>query len=116
MNKHYYTIQLDVDTPVIIRETLEEVFTFLKKQKVFSVLRYNDSKTGAAYTKAATEQNLTIEEQEQSPVCVKTVLSDEATFVKDEAFWLKNYMLDEFYIPDRFPFIEKFINHNDTNL
>lgn len=116
MNKYYYTIQLDPDAPVVIRETLEEVYDCLKKKKAISVLRYNDNKTGASYMKAAAEQDLTIEEQEQAPVCIKSVLSNEGTFVKDETFWIENYMLDEFYVPERMPFIDKIIKHNSTNL
>lgn len=116
MNKRYYTIQLDTDGPVVTCETLEEVYDLLKKKKVVSVLRYNDNKSGAAYTKAAAEQDLTIKEQEQTPVYIKTVLSDEGTFVKDEVFWMENYMLDEFYVPERMPFIDTIIKDNGTNL
>lgn len=116
MSKYYYTIQLEMDAPVVFRETLEEVFTFLKKKKAVSVLRYNDNKTGAAYTKAATRQGLTLAEQAQAPTCIKTVLSTEGTFVKDELFWIENYMLDEFYTPDRMPYVDTLIKHNGEDL
>ena len=116
MSNLYYTIQLDGDVPVVILETLEDVYDFLKKKKVISVLRYNDNKTGSAYAKAAKEQSLTTTEQEQTPVYIKTVLSDEGTFVEDEAFWIENYMLDEFYVPERMPFIDTIIKHNGEDL
>lgn len=116
MNKHYYTIQLDTDVPVVIRETLEEVYDFLKKKKVISILRYNDSKTGAAYTKAAAEQGLTFEEQMQVPICINTVLSDEDDFVCSEAYWADNCMLDEFYNPERMPYIDTIIKHSGEDL
>jgi len=116
MSKCYYTIQLEPDAPAVIRDTLIEVYDFLKKKKIISVLRYNDSKTGAAYTKAAIEQDLTIEEQEQVPICIKTVLSDEEDFVCSEAYWIENCMLDEFYNPERMPFVDTIIKDNSTNL
>ena len=116
MSKYYYTIQLDIDTPIFVCETLEEVFAFLKRKNVVSVLRYNDNKTCVAYTKAATRQGLTLAEQAQAPICIKTILSNEGTFVKDEGFWIENYMLDEFYSPDRMPFIDTLIKHNGEAL
>lgn len=116
MERLYYAVQIDFDEKVVYCKTLQETYALLKKHKMISVLRYNDNKTGAAYAKAATEQDLTIEEQEQTPVCIKTVLSDEGTFVKDEAFWIENYMLDEFYVPERMPFIETITKDNSSNL
>ena len=116
MSKYYYTIQLDMDTPVVVCSTLEEVFTFLKKKKIVSVLRYNDSKTGAAYVRAATRQGLSLTEMVQAPTYIKTVLSDDGVFVKDELFWIENYMLDEFYTPDRMPYIDTIIKHNGEDL
>ena len=116
MKKQYYAVQIDFDEKVVCCENLQEVYALLKKHKLISVLRYNDNKTGAAYAKVATEQDLTIEEQGQTPVCIKTVLSDEGTFVKDEVFWIENYMLDEFYVPERMPFIDTIVRHNGTNL
>lgn len=113
MNKNYFTVKLDTDSNLVTCDTSKEVYDLLKKKKLISVLRYNDSKTGRAYAKAAASQDLTVEEQEQTPVFIKTVLSDEGAFVKDEAFWIENYMLDEFYNPERLPYIEAMIRHND---
>lgn len=116
MKKQYYTVQIDFDEKAICCETLPEVYALLKKHKLISVLRYNDNKTGAAYTKAAAEQGLTITEQEQTPIYIKTVLPGEGTFVKDEAFWMENYMLGEFYVPEQMPFIDTIIEHNGEDL
>lgn len=115
MRDVYYAVQLEKDGAIINCQTPKEVYNLLIKKKLISVLRYNDKKTGRAYTKAAANQDLTVAEQEQTPVFIKTVLSDEGAFVKDEAFWIENYMFDEFYNPERLPYIEATIKRNDEN-
>lgn len=109
MSDFYYTIQFEKDGGVISCQTPKDVFDLLKKKKLLSVLRYNDTKTGAEFAKHASFQDLTTEEQEQRPVCIKTTLSEEAVFVPTEEFWVENYMLDEFYNPDKMPYIVKMI-------
>lgn len=115
MNDFYYAVQFEPGGETVAYDTVEQIFDLFKKKKIISILRYNDVKTGAAYSKEATAQDLSIEEQTQKPVFVITVLSDEGVFVESESFWIENYMLDEFYNPERMPYIEKVINHNNED-
>lgn len=112
MNKNFFTVKLDTDSNLVICDTVNDVYDLLKKKKLISVLRYNDNKTGRAYAKAAASQDLTVEEQEQTPVFIKLIFSGEGMFVKDEAFWIENYMLGEFYNPEQLPYIEEMIRPN----
>lgn len=116
MSNFYYTVQLDVDESPVVCKTPEEVFNLLKKKNLISVLRYNDSKTTGAYVKQATKQELDPAEFQEVPVCVVTALSDVGVFVESEDFWIENYMFDEFYNPERMPYVEKLIRHeNEVN-
>ena len=109
MDKFYYTVQFEQNGSIVNCETPQDVFNLLKNKKIITVSRYNDVKTGAEYTKVAAVQELAIEEQKQRPFYIKTILSDDGVFVPNEAFWIENYMFDEFYNPDRMPYIEKMI-------
>lgn len=115
MSDYYYVVQLEPDSPPATFYSPEEVFTFLKNTGVITILQHNDKKTGTAYAKEAAAQDLTAEEQAESPVFAITALSDEGVFVKSEAFWIENYMFDEFYNPERMPYIEKVIGHNNEH-
>ena len=113
MNNSYYTIQFDKDGVLVSCETTREVYALLKNKKLISISRYNDSRTGANYEKNAVMQNLSIAERARNPLFIKTILSIEGIFVPNEDFWIENYMLDEFYNPDKMPYIEKIIKNDD---
>lgn len=109
MGDFNYSVQLEHGASAVILETSQQVFELLKKKKLITLFRHNDKKTGAAYAKEAATQGLTAVEQEKLPVFAITVLSDEGVFTESEEFWIENYMFDEFYNPDRMPYIEKII-------
>lgn len=115
MNDFNYSVQLDYDSDAVFLETPEQVFELLKKQKLVTILRYNDKKTGSAYAKEAAAQELTVDEQVALPVFAVTVLSEEGVFVESETFWVENYMFDEFYNPDRMPYIEKVLQNSNED-
>ena len=109
MEKYNYTVQFVPDEDLVVCKTPEDVYKLLKKKKLVSVALRNDNKTKDIYYKAATDQELSEKAQESVPVFIKSVLSEEGTFVESEAFWIENYMFDEFYNPDLMPYIEKII-------
>lgn len=86
--------------------TLDETFNFLKKEGFITALHHNDADTGKLFKQTAEEYCLSEQEQLARPLYITASLSDEGVFVENEAFWIKNYMLDEFYNPERMPFIE----------
>lgn len=110
MGAFTYTVQMEQCGNVVSCASPEEVFTLLKNEELIAVFRYNDDETGAVYREAADERQLSIAEREARPVLVTTVLSDEGIFVESEAFWIENYMTDEFYNPERMPYVEKVIS------
>lgn len=112
MSNFYYNVQFERDGPIASYSTLNEVYELLKMKGYIFVFRHNDQKTGNKYTKAAAEQLLSTSEQQRLPIYVLPSTSDEGTFVQSEAFWIENYMEDEFYNPDRMPHIEKMIAKN----
>ena len=113
MSYFYYIVHADQDGPATTHQSLEEVFAFLKNTGFISVFRYNDKKTGSAYANLAAEYCLSSVEQEQRPVFVTTAVSDEGVFVESEAFWIENYMIDEFYNPERTPHIEALVSESE---
>ena len=115
MSNAYYSVQLEHGEPAVCLESEKQVFDLLKKKKFVTVLRYNDKKTGAAYAKKARAQELTPVEQLKLPVFVASALSAEGVFVESEEFWIENYMIDEFYNPERMPYIEKMIKHSNDS-
>lgn len=115
MSNFYYAVQLEHGEPTIYLDTEIQVFDLLKKNKFVTVLRYNDKKTGTAYAKEAALQELTEEEQAAAPIFAITTLSNEGVFVESEELWISNYMFDEFYNPERMPYIEKIIKHSDES-
>lgn len=113
MSDFYYAVQLEHGEQAVCLDTEKQVFDLLKKKKLVTILRYNDIKTGTAYAKKAAALELTPEEQAGLPIFVTTVLSDEGIFVENEEFWVSNHMIDEFYNPERMPYIEKIIKHSN---
>lgn len=109
MSEYCYVVQLEPGEPSVTFSSPGEVFTFLKKKRFITILQYNDKKTGEAYAKEAAAHELTAEEQVKTPIFAITALSDEGVFVESETFWIENYMFDEFYNPERMPYIEKVI-------
>ena len=101
-----FIVHCEPGEPAISFPALNEVFNFLMKEGFITVFRHGDADTGKLFEKAAEEHCLSEQEQLARPLFISTALSDEGAFVESEAFWIQNYMLDEFYNPDRTPFIE----------
>lgn len=108
----YYSVQLDYDSGIITLNSLEGVFELLKEKQCIAVYRCNDPITGKQYAELADKLSFSAEQQEAFPVCVTTVLSEEGYFVESEEFWIENYMVDEFYYPDRMPYIESMASYD----
>ena len=109
MSSFYYIVHLEEGCTTATLHSPEETFTFLKNAGFVSILRYNDKKTGTAYAKMADEHCLSAAKRQLWPVFIMSAVSDEGVFVESEAFWTENYMLDEFYNPERMPHIEALI-------
>lgn len=99
--KQTYQLKLDFDQPAKLYDTLKEVFDVLKENgHIFiSSKAFNEEK----YMKAA-------EYYGGSSLAyllyIETSLSEEGVFCDSIEFWIENYMIDEFYYPDKMPYIE----------
>ena len=111
MNSACFVVHLEQGSKTY--QHLEDVYTFLKTEGFISIFRYNDNETGKAFAETADEYCVSAEEREQLPVFVLPAVSDEGTFVKSEVFWIENYLLDEFYNPERMPYIEVLASENE---
>ena len=109
MEKYNYTVRLDPGIALVVCQTPKDVYNLLKKKKIVTVACRDDKKTKNAYLKAAIVQDLSEKAQKSVPVFIRSVLSDEGTFVESEEFWIENYMFDEFYNPEILPYVEKII-------
>lgn len=114
MSSVCYIVHLEEGCPSATFYTPEKTLAFLKTAGFISIFRYNDKETGVMYARAASEYCLSAAEQEQRPVFVMASVSDEGVFVPNESFWTENYMLGEFYNPERTPYIEQAVPQEDN--
>ena len=109
MSSFYYIVHIDEDRPAVTFKSLREVFSLIKSEGLISIYQHNNKTTDHAYAKAADKACLSAKEREQRPILITTALDEDGVFVESEDFWIENYMIDEFYNPDTFPYIEKLL-------
>lgn len=111
-----YCVKLDSDKPTIVCLTKKEVFELLKQNNAVDILSYNEADTSEAYNEKAISCNLSPDEIEKTPVYVSSIVSLSGSFVTSVEEWIDEQMLDEFYYPDNFPYIETVVEHEEGDL
>ena len=114
MKDYYFSVQNEPDEPIITMESVEEIYSLLLSKGLISVLRYNDSITGEAYLRMADQEGFSAADRVRFPIFIYPGNPEDGVFVQSEEVWIENYMLGEFYNPERMPYIEKMIN-SDTD-
>ena len=99
--KQTYQLKLDFDQPAKLYNTLKEVFDVLKENGHIYISSQTVNKE--KYIKAAEYYGGS---SLAYPLYIETSLSEEGVFCDSIEFWIENYMIDEFYYPDKMPYIE----------
>ena len=103
MNNSIYRIRLDFELfdQYIDYYSLKDVFDLLKSKGHIRVLK-SDENTDEFLEKA---EELA-ENIDKNHVYIEVSTSLEGVFCESIDFWIENYLIDEFYCPDKRPYIE----------
>lgn len=97
-----YELQLDFEEPIQTFVDLKPLFKALKRTGHISIYNISDDK----YKEAAAEHCI---DATKASLYIETTVSTEGVFVESEAFWIDNYLLDEFSNPEKRPFVETYL-------
>lgn len=97
-----YELQLDFEEPIQQFTDLKPLYEALKQTGHIYVYTTIDDK----YKEMAVGYTI---DPTKEPLYMETTVSAEGVFVESETFWIENYMLDEFYNPEKRPYIEKYL-------
>lgn len=108
MNNFIYRIRLDFELfdQYIDYYSLKDVFDLLKSKGHIHVLKFDENT--AELLEKAEELAVNID---KNHVYIETSTSLEGIFCKSIDFWIENSLIDEFYYPDKRPYIEVLINN-----
>ena len=101
MNKTYQ-LQMDFGAPVMCFTDLHQVFEALKQNDHIFVFSTLDDRC----RKVAKDHEI---DPEEKPFYIETSVSEEGVFVQSVEAWIDDDMVDEFYNPEKRPYIEVFL-------
>lgn len=97
-----YELQLDFEESIQTFTDLKPLFIELKRTGHIFIYNPSDDK----YKEAAADHCI---DATKASLYIETTVSAEGVFVEGEAFWIENYLLDEFSNPEKRPYIEKYL-------